>query len=261
MPLQVENKLPQLDMIISSYQLNSYHHMNKKKAMNEKKRKQRRKVLRLMALTGATGLIGLGALRAQAASIGAMMPGKGWLSQGAKCEGDGTPLQFIPKTAPDPEPLKDELKKYPVCPYCGMSRTMWHHSRHLVHYDDDLVDGTCSLHCLAISLSLNLDRGIKAIYAADFGAPDKPKPLVDVDKATYLIGSKLKGTMTATSKMAFARVEDAKAAQAKEGGKLGGFDDALRQAYLDMAKDTMMIRKRRTEKMKAMMKMKKQHRQ
>jgi hypothetical protein len=57
--------------------------------------------------------------------------------------------------------------------------------------DDDLVDGTCSIHCLAISLSLNLDRGPKAIYAADFGSDAKIKPLVEVDKATYLIGSSL----------------------------------------------------------------------
>jgi copper chaperone NosL len=51
-----------------------------------------------------------------------------------------------------------------------MDRTQFHHSRHLVQYADDLVDGTCSLHCLAISLSLNIDREPKAIWAADFGA-------------------------------------------------------------------------------------------
>ena len=179
-----------------------------------------------------------------------MMPGKGWLKQGARCDGDGTPLQFIPKTAPDPDPLKDELKKYPKCPYCGMNRTMWNHSRHLVHYDDDLVDGTCSVHCLAISLSLNLDRGTKAIYAADFGADSKIKPLIKADKATYLVGSDLPGTMTKQSKMAFSAPEAAKAARKNHGGELVGFDEALTRAYLSMAKDTAMIRKKRAAKRK-----------
>jgi nitrous oxide reductase accessory protein NosL len=187
-----------------------------------------------------------------------MMPGKGWISaSGEACEGDGTPLQFIPKTKPDADPLTDELKKYPKCPYCGMDRTKWHHSRHLVQYDDDLVDGTCSIHCLAISLTLNIDRGPKAIYAADFAAEGEIKPLVSADSATYLIGSKLRGTMTANSKMAFAEKAAAEASLKAGGGALAGFDDALSQTYADMAKDTLMTRKRRAEKRKKMqMKMK-----
>jgi nitrous oxide reductase accessory protein NosL len=134
-----------------------------------------------------------------------------------------------------------------------MDRTQWHHSRHLVQYDDDLVDGTCSIHCLTLSLLLNLDRGPKAIYAADFGSAEAVKPLTPVDAATYLIGSDLKGTMTANSKMAFASREQAEAAMAEHGGTLGGFDDALRQTHLDMASDTLMIRKRRAERRRKMM--------
>lgn len=168
-------------------------------------------------------------------------------------ETDGTPLQFIPKMAPDADPLKDELTKYPKCPYCGMDRTQFNHSRHLVQYQDDLVDGTCSLHCAALSLAINLDRGPKAIYAADFGSADQPKPLVDVDQASYLIGSKLPGTMTKISKVAFASADAAKAAQAEQGGEIGDFDAALRRSYQDMAEDTIMIRMKRAEMRKKAM--------
>lgn len=171
----------------------------------------------------------------------------------AACEGDGTPLQFIPKTKADPEPLKDELAKYPKCPYCGMDRRQFHHSRHLVHYADDLADGTCSLHCAAISLAINLDRGPKAIYAADFGATTDPRPLVNVEEATYLIGSKLPGVMTAKSKKAFASKAAAEAAQKEQGGELGNFDAALAAAHASMAGDTLMIRKKRAEKRAKMM--------
>ncbi len=168
--------------------------------------------------------------------------------------GDGTPMQFMPKTAKDPNPLVDELAKYPKCPYCGMSRKKWNHSRMLIHYADDLVDGTCSLHCAAISLSINLDRGPKAIYSPDFASDAEIKPLIDVDSASFLIGSKLPGTMTKRSKRSFASAEAAKAAQAQHGGDIGRFDDALRAAYLDMAADTVMIRKRRAEKRHKMQK-------
>jgi copper chaperone NosL len=210
----------------------------------------------LLKLAGALGLAGLAgpALAANDRPIGAMVPGKGWVpADAAACPGDGTPLQFIPRTAPDPDPLTDELKKYPKCPYCGMDRTEYQHSRHLVQYDDNLVDGVCSIHCLAISLALNMDRGPKAMYAADFGSTAAIKPLVSVDAATYLIGSKLKGTMSAVSKLAFADKAAAEAVKAEQGGQLGDFDAALTQSYLSMAKDTLMIRKNRAEKLRKMM--------
>ena len=226
--------------------------------MSEQTKMDRRQAIKLLAGTGIAGFSTI-AFNAVAGdkSIGAMVPGKGWVeASGEKCAGDGTPLQFMPKTAPDENPLENELEKYPTCPYCGMNRTKWNHSRHLVQYDDGLVDGTCSIHCLAISLSLNIDRGPKAIYAADFGSDAKIKPLVEVDKATYLTGSKLRGTMSMNSKMAFASADAAKAAQATQGGELGNFDQALEKTYLGMAKDTMGIRKRRAERRAKMMKKK-----
>lgn len=224
--------------------------------MSNKSKMDRRQAIKLLAGTGIAGFSTI-AFNGVAGdkSIGAMIPGKGWVKASTeKCAHDGTPLQFMPKTAADANPLENELEKYPTCPYCGMNRTKFNHSRHLVQYDDDLVDGTCSIHCLAISLSLNIDRGPKAIYAADFSSDSKIKPLVEVDKATYLIGSKLRGTMSMTSKMAFASADTAKAAQGEQGGELGNFDQALEKAYLGMAKDTMGIRKRRAERRAKMMK-------
>jgi len=221
--------------------------------MCEKRDGGRRRALKWLGTLILGGLAG-SVRGVEQAAVGVLIPGKGWVSaKGEACSGDGTPLQFVPKAAPDPNPLENELTKYPKCPYCGMDRRMWQHSRHLVQYDDDLVDGTCSIHCLVLSLALNLDRGPKAVYAADFGSGDEINPLVSVDTATYLIGSKLKGTMTKTSKMAFASEAAAKAAQAEQGGELGGFEDAVRRTHLDMAEDTAMIRKRRAERRWKMM--------
>ena len=200
--------------------------------MNNNHNPERRQMLRLLAVVGATA--GVATLSSPAVA--------------AQCEHDGTPLQFVPKTAPDSNPQDNDIAKHPKCPYCGMDRKQYHHSRHLVHYQDDLVDATCSLHCAALSLALNMDRGPKAIYAADFGAKTDPKPLINVDAATYLIGSKLPGVMTAQSKVAFGSKAAAEAAKKENGGELGDFAAALQAAYQSMANDTLMIRKKRAEK-------------
>ncbi|HYG91260.1 MAG TPA: nitrous oxide reductase accessory protein NosL [Azospirillum sp.] len=178
----------------------------------------------------------------------AIVPMAALISMARAAEGDGTPMQFMPKAPKDPKPLERELEKYPKCPYCGMDRRQWHHSRHLIHYSDDLVDGTCSLHCAAVGLALNLDRGPQAIYAADFGATAEPKPLVNVDTAAYLLGSTLPPTMSKVSNMVFSSKEAAERAQKDAGGTIVGFDQALAAAYTGMAEDTVMIRKRRAER-------------
>lgn len=170
------------------------------------------------------------------------------------CAGDGTPLQFIPKAPKDANPLDNELKKYPKCPYCGMDRAQFHHARHLVHYADDLVDGTCSIHCLAISLAINLDREPKAIYAPDNASAEAVKPLINVDQAIYLIGGDLPGVMTKRGKTAYGGKEAAEAAKLKHGGELGDFAAALGASYADLANDTLMIRKKREERRRHMMK-------
>jgi copper chaperone NosL len=200
----------------------------------------RREALKLSLLAGA-GLVA-GSAQAQQA-----------------CPGDGTPMQFVPKRPADPKANENDIEKYPKCPYCGMDRKQYHHSRMLIQYSDDVADGTCSLHCAAISLSLNVDRDPKVLWVGDNAAAGDVKPLVEVDKATFLIGSKIPGVMTAISKVAYGTEDAAKAAQAANGGdSLVKFDQALLLAYTDMSKDVSRIRKMRAERRKKMMEMQKQ---
>lgn len=185
------------------------------------------------------------------ASIGLAVAGKA--NAQSACAGDGTPAQFTPRSAPDPQPQVDDIAKYPKCPYCGMDRKQFHHSRMIVHYADDVADGTCSLHCSAISLSLNIDRDPKALWVGDNAAEGDTKPLVEVDKASFLVGSKLPGVMTARSKVAYGNADAAKASQAANGGELTDFDGALLAAYTDMSADVARIRKNRAERRRKMM--------
>jgi copper chaperone NosL len=152
----------------------------------------------------------------------------------------------------DTSPLVNELTKYPRCRYCGMERAKFSHTRHLMVYEDDSVEGTCSLHCAAISLSLNMDRGPKAIYVGDAGSKAATKPLLLADKAYYVLDPSKPGTMTKASKFAYADKATADAAAAgeaaaKAGAKVVDFNTALTSAYLGMAEDTIMLRKRRGE--------------
>ena len=152
----------------------------------------------------------------------------------------------------DTDPLTNELVKYPRCRYCGMERAKFSHTRHLLVYEEDSVEGTCSLHCAAISLSLNMDRGPKALHAGDAGAPGAIKPLLPVDRAHYVLDPSKPGTMTKSSKFAYGSRAAADAAAAGEaaaraGAKVVDFNTALTSAYLGMAEDTVMLRKRRGE--------------
>ena len=185
------------------------------------------------------------------ASIGLAAAGKA--NAQSACAGDGTPAQFTPRSAPDPQPQIDDIAKYPKCPYCGMDRKQFHHSRMIVHYADDVADGTCSLHCSAISLSLNIDRDPKALWVGDNAVEGDTKPLVEVEKASFLVGSKLPGVMTARSKVAYGNADAAKASQAANGGEIVDFDQALLAAYTDMSADVTRIRKSRAERRRKMM--------
>lgn len=163
-------------------------------------------------------------------------------------------LKGLPK---DADPAKDDTRKFPRCRYCGMVRAKFSATRHLIQYEDDSVDATCSLHCSAIGLAINMDKGLKAMWAGDAGGDGEIKPLVLVDKAFYVIDPSKPGTMTRVSNAAYADEAKAKAAataeaSAKAGAEVVNFDTALRKAYLVMADDTIMLRKRRGEMRKKM---------
>ena len=190
-------------------------------------------------LTGSTGALMMASTAASADTKPAMQTPWDWTAENGLTNNLRT----------DTSPLENEFEKYPRCSYCGMVRKMWSHSRHLIVYDDDSVDGTCSIHCAAISLSLNLDRGPKVIYAGDAGAEGEVKPLADSAQMTYVLNPAKMGTMTKVSKLAYADKPAAEAAaKAAEGTSMVGFDEALTAAYLGMAQDTIAIRKRRAEK-------------
>jgi copper chaperone NosL len=164
------------------------------------------------------------------------------------------PAPPTPRKATDSEPHVNDIEKYPKCNYCNMDRKQFHHSRMLIHYADETVDPLCSLRCAASSLTLNLGRGPKAIWVGDNASAADIKPLTDAEKASYLVGSSIKGVMTRRSKVAYRTQETADAAKAAHGGELMDFDKALLAAYTDIAESVSMNLKNKEERIKRMQK-------
>lgn len=135
----------------------------------------------------------------------------------------------------------EDVKKHPSCQYCGMEREESAHSRMYVEYDDSSSVGTCSLHCMAIDLAINIDKTPKLIQVGDYNT----KNLIETEKAFWVIGGSKMGVMTRRAKWAFEKREDAEKFIKENGGNLGTFHDAMKAAYEDMYEDTKMIREKR----------------
>ena len=130
---------------------------------------------------------------------------------------------------------KGEAKMF--CPKCGMTLPMFYKTNHAADVNG-VTKQYCSIHCL--------------VEDKESGAPLKNIRVVDVEtlqfipveKAWYVVGSDVKGTMSMTSKYAFGSKEAAEAFAKKHGGKVTDFAGAYAEAKKDFARDNAMISKK-----------------
>ena len=137
-----------------------------------------------------------------------------------------------------------DIEAHKACIYCGMDRAKFAHSRMYVEFDDGSTLGTCSLHCTAIDLAVNIDKTPATIQVGDF----QTKALIDAETATWVLGGDKMGVMTKRAKWAFANQSDAEAFIQQHGGEVVDFEAAIKAAYADMYQDTKMIREKRKKK-------------
>ena len=150
------------------------------------------------------------------------------------------------------EPPAGDIINAPACPLCGMDRNKFNFSRIFIIYDDGSTFGGCSLHCAAIDMAVNIDKGPAEIWVGDYNT----KALIDAEKAFWVIGGKKMGVMTKRAKWAFGTKEAAQKFIGQYGGKLSNFEGAAEAAYGDMYRDTRMIREKRKMKRMKMKQMK-----
>jgi nitrous oxide reductase accessory protein NosL len=144
----------------------------------------------------------------------------------------------------EPNPPENDIQKAAACPFCGMDRQKFAHSRVFIQYDDGSILGTCSIHCAAADMAVNLDKSPAAIWVGDYNN----RKLIDAEKAFWVMGGKKMGVMTKRAKWAFGNGDAAEQFMLLEGGQAVTFDEAMRAAYEDMYEDTKMIRERRKAK-------------
>ena len=138
-----------------------------------------------------------------------------------------------------------DIKEFPACPYCGMDRAKFAHSRMHFIYDNKSAMGTCSIRCAAIDMVLLLEMTPSKIQVGDYNT----KNLIDAEKAHWVIGGKKMGVMTKRAKWAFEKKGDAEQFIKAHGGNLATFEEAIQAAYSDLYQDTKMVREKR-KKMK-----------
>ena len=126
------------------------------------------------------------------------------------------------------------------CPSCGMTLPMFYKTNHAATHNGHTKQ-YCSIHCLTED-KLKNNADLKDMKVVDV----KSLKFIDVSKATYVVGSSKKGTMTMKSKYAFASKADAVKFSEKFGGKVTDFDGAYTVASKGLDKEIKMVSKKQS---------------
>ena len=122
-------------------------------------------------------------------------------------------------------------------PMCGMALPMFFKTNHAATVDGK-VKQYCSIHCVVE----DIQNGSKL---TDIKVVDVTSlKFINVEKATYVVGSSKPGTMTMVSKYAFADKTDAEAFASANGGDVVDYSGAYKAAESHFAKDSKMIEKK-----------------
>ena len=124
------------------------------------------------------------------------------------------------------------------CPLCGMTLPMFYKTNHAATHKGHTKQ-YCSLHCL-VEDKIKNGFTAKEIKVVD----TKSLKFIDASKATYVVGSSKKGTMTMKSKYAFLSKEDAAKFAKNNGGSLMNFQGAYEFASKGLDKEMKMISKK-----------------
>jgi nitrous oxide reductase accessory protein NosL len=139
--------------------------------------------------------------------------------------------EFNKMATGEPELIqKGDEKAY--CPICGMSLKMFYKTSHSVILKDGTAKQYCSMRCLAADWA-SIEANVKQTLVTDV----KSEKLIDVKSAFYVVGSKVPGTMSMVSKLAFSTEADAKAFAAENGGEVMNFDAAFAKAKASLNDD------------------------
>ena len=173
-------------------------------------------------------------MKCQAGKCGSGMMGKA--KQKKPMMGKKMPTRFQAVSADKAVILQDGKSKM-YCPKCGMTLPMFYKTNHAGKVNGK-TEQYCSMHCLAEAMA---DGGkITDIKVVD----TTTLKFIDANNATYVVGSSKAGTMSKTSKYAFAHKADAEAFAKEFGGEVKNFKDTLALVHKMLSKESAMIHKK-----------------
>ena len=151
--------------------------------------------------------------------------------------------QSFSKTASLKPLLTQEGHEKHWCPVCGMNLKMFYKTNHTSKLQDTTPRHYCSMRCLVVDMAKH------AIELEDIKVVDaSSEELIDAAKAFYVIGSKVKGTMSKVSKLAFKEKKDALDFVSKYSGAVVDLKVALEFAEKSLNSDIAMIQKKKEKK-------------
>ncbi|MEA3498541.1 MAG: nitrous oxide reductase accessory protein NosL [Campylobacterota bacterium] len=150
---------------------------------------------------------------------------------------------FLKKATDIPVLIQEGEAKH-WCPVCGMKIKNYYKTSYSAKLK---MNGTkrqyCSMRCLAVDMEeYGIDKS--AIVVVDA----KTEKLINAHDAFFVVGSKISGTMSKVSKLAFAKQGDADEFIKKYKGKLVTFEVALKMAQDSLKSDIAMVTKKKKKK-------------
>lgn len=140
---------------------------------------------------------------------------------------------------------KGNAKEY--CPNCGMHLVKYYKTSHAVTFKDGTSRQFCSLHCLVDESEMGFLRDKKEKITQILVADVDSLKMIDAKSAFYVVGSKIKGTMSGNGQYAFATKVGAETFMAQNGGKIISFDEAYTLSLKDFTNDMKMLKAKRDE--------------
>jgi len=165
-----------------------------------------------------------------------VMVGSNSMAEEMMATGKKMPTRFQAVSADKAVILQEgESKMY--CPKCGMTLPMFYKTNHAADVDGKTTQ-FCSIHCLAEAMADG--SKVTNVKVVD----NTTLEFIDVIKAWYVMGSSKPGTMSMTSKYAFAKKSDAEKFAKEFGGRVMTYYDVLDSVKSTLVKESAMVKKK-----------------
>ncbi len=129
------------------------------------------------------------------------------------------------------------------CNVCGMSLKKFYKTSYIA-YSDDKPKQFCSIACLS-HLNKNAKFDLSKVKVVDV----KSQKYILAKDAFFVVGSKVHGTMSKVSKLAFGKKDEAEQFIKKMGGEIKNFDEVVKIVNDSMKSDMAVVSKKRAKMM------------